>query len=86
MRRHYRPVFFPAADYVTPLAKKPVQIRTDDDIRKRSSEAVQFSQWCGVAPGERRRMPEFRGLGSGRQGRPCGVVRLACMQILLRYV
>ena len=31
MRRHYRPVFFPAAKYVTPLAKKPVQIRTDDD-------------------------------------------------------
>ena len=30
-------VFFPAAKYVTPLAKKPVQIRTDDDKRKRSA-------------------------------------------------
>jgi hypothetical protein len=36
MRRHYRPVFFPAAKHVTPLAKKPVQIRTDDK-RKRSA-------------------------------------------------
>jgi hypothetical protein len=37
MRRHYRPVFFSAAEYVTPLAKKPVQIRTDDGKLKRSA-------------------------------------------------
>jgi hypothetical protein len=37
MHRHYRPVFFPAAKYVTRLAKKPVQIRTDVDKRKRSA-------------------------------------------------
>src|ERR1700688_1924215 len=43
MRRHYRPVFFPAAKYVTPLTKKPVQIRTDDDKRKSSAKGAQPS-------------------------------------------
>ena len=37
MRRHYRPLFLPTYEYVTPLAKKPVQIGTDDDKRKRSA-------------------------------------------------
>jgi hypothetical protein len=35
MRRHYRPLFLPAYEYVTPFAKKPVRLRTDNDRLKR---------------------------------------------------
>jgi hypothetical protein len=37
MRHHYRPLFFPAPEYVTPSAKRPVQTRTDDEKRERSA-------------------------------------------------
>jgi hypothetical protein len=37
MRRHYRPLFLPAYEYVAPFAKKPVLSRTDDDKLKRSA-------------------------------------------------
>jgi hypothetical protein len=36
MRRHFRPVFLPAPEYIPPLSKKPIPIRTDQD-RKRSA-------------------------------------------------
>src|ERR1700730_9483628 len=37
MCRHYRPLFLPAYEYVTPFAKKPIRLRTDDDKLKRSA-------------------------------------------------
>lgn len=37
MRRHYRPLFLPTPEYVTPSTKKPVQTRAEDEERKRSA-------------------------------------------------
>lgn len=37
MRRHYRPLFFSAPEYVTPSAKRPVRTRADDGKRERSA-------------------------------------------------
>jgi len=37
MRRHLRPVFFPAHEQVPLMGKKPVPVRADGDDRKRSA-------------------------------------------------
>ena len=37
MRRHYRPLFLPAPEYVISSAKKPSQTRTEDETRERSA-------------------------------------------------